>query len=247
MRYRRGYRRRYRPYRRYRRGGARSKYSSKYGASSESNWFTKAMHYGGIAADLAKKIATVAAMVNSEMHIFQSNDTQVPITTGDITLLNPIEVGDGNANRTGATLRMKYLDMNLRFQQDATATSDTTVKWALVLDPNHNNESTPTWADVYTNNSPLSLRKKDNMRKYIVLKSGFTTLGIDDGTTNIPNQRVLHIYQPLDCRTRFTSSSTTGITSTDIENGALYLLISSSQATYGPATTVYWSIGFRDN
>lgn len=195
---------------------------------------------------VAKQVRKVKDMINAEMKQYTA-ETTMSAGGGQVTCLNPIDQGDGHANRDGLTVRNKYLQLNFTVFSNASQTDISQCRVAIVCKKN-NAGAAPVYGDVYDTTGAQdyhSLRTINSARNFFVLREKqFTVNSV--AAYNIPRMRKFSMYIPLDMRTRWEFGSSGG-GAADIQTNGLYVLFYDNSASNFSTCAVTWRIGFYDN
>ena len=80
-------------------------------------------------ASVRADVAYLSTLINSELHTFALNDMGANIdSTGTVTSLNDFVNGDDNANRTGNSTLVRFMNMNLVIKKSSTGPSFETIR-----------------------------------------------------------------------------------------------------------------------
>lgn len=190
----------------------------------------KALYTASKALALAR---TVKALVNVEHKYFDSSTTLNPSTTPTIAQINAIAQGDTANTRDGNTCRMKSLEFRADLGIHASATR-TVVRVIHFL---WNDDTPPTWNDILTANNTVSPLNPNLSGKYQILRDRTITLSSTGAQT-----KSVKSFHKLNKVAKFD-----GAASTDIQTGAVYQLMMSSEGTNVPSVLYYDRIRFIDN
>lgn len=196
--------RRYRPrrFRRYRRRYRRP------------SWFTSARR---TVAPVWKAIKTIKNQLNVEYkHKDPFSQSDQTVTSGsNRLLLNGLTKGDDINHREARQIRMKSVQLALNLEQDSASTF-TRYKVVLLLDrfPNHTTFSA---TDVWDSTAILSMRNRDNRRRFWILKEWTGNLVKTDNTV----KKQIKFYRRFDIKTIYNDADNGTIA--DIESNALFL------------------------
>lgn len=185
---------------------------------------------------LANDVNYIKSRLNTEAKYLDTQATTAPATSS-IVCVNQIAQGTDAFNRVGNKLRVASLQSNLKFNIHGSATA-TVVRCCLVLDKAPNGGGAPGITDVFVSSTPYSLRNVLSMRRFKVLRNFWVRLDTSDPET----MRLM--YKKLNFRTSY--NTTTGAV-TAIQEGALYWMFISDEATNGPTISYNTRLRFIDN
>jgi len=214
-------------------GGFRRKRKQKRYRNYNSN-FT----YGQVLDKVTSDVARLKGLINVE---FKSVDTINDLTvtsTNSIVLINALVVGDDFSNRDGRKVRFKSVEITLNIVQNATPIN-TFMRIMVVIDKQPN-EILLVITDLLTANTMDSHRNLDHRKRFVILRDEVISLS-DAERTNM----TWNYYKQLDMITIYDNSNTGDIT--DITTNAIYLIMTSSEASNGPAVNQAVRMRFIDN
>lgn len=222
--YRRRYYGRYNNYRKYRR---------------QARKYRKIRSYGRLAATGFRMARKALSLVNTE---FKSSDVEISelcSTTPTVVLLNGTQKGDDLNNREGRQIRIKSIQSQLTFTYDTSANGVSLVRYAFFIDKQANGSSTNVANDLF--DDPIDgFRDLNNRKRFVILKTGLVRLNDDD----LP-QRIYRWFKRMNMHTVYDAGNAGNIG--DIHTNALYLFLSSDEATFQPACQGRVRIRFIDN
>lgn len=177
-----------------------------------------------------------------------ANATYAADTTGTVTALNLIAVGDDNVNRDGRQVTMKSIQIRGFLQPQDGSTTASGCRVILVWDNAVNSGAIATIAQILTAATANSFPLVDNANRFTILVDRYYALGAIDTTATTtfaesPTVYPVEIYKKLNCVTQF-SGTTAAIGS--IQNGGLLMVtIGTSAAALGGtfvlATRARWT------
>jgi len=166
-------------------------------------------------------------------------------TTGSVTALNLIAVGDDNNTRDGRQVTLKSVQVKGLLKPVDDDSNDSLVRWLLVWDNAVNSGALPAISDILTTSNALSFPKIDNNQRFTILHDEHFAIGKRSTSATqsfAAGQQVcpVNFYKSLNLETKF-SGTTAAIGS--IQNGGLYLVTIGTQAvnaggTFDAATRV---------
>lgn len=158
-------------------------------------------------------------------------------TTGSITALNLVAVGDDNTTRDGRQVTIKSVQLHgMVFPEDNT-TSNVKCRVMLVWD-NAVNGALPAILDIITIADGVAFPLVNNANRFTILVDRTFAVGKVDNTATTafassPTTFDVEIYKPLNCVTQYIG---TAATIASVGNGGLYLLTIGSGAAGAAAT-----------
>lgn len=194
--------------------------------------------------ELAGKAWTIAnnlrKLINVETKKFDTTNSAVSTSSGTVTILSGVAQGDAVNNRTGNSIRGKYLTGTIKFMQNASATTPTLIRYSIVVDRQHTGDTNPAYTDCYDDADPLAPIEKNTAGRFEVL---YTELFLLQPVGEASNEaHVINVSLPLDFHIRFN-----GTTASDHEHNAIYAMVSDDEATNHPTMDYYYRVGFIDN
>lgn len=170
-------------------------------------------------------------------------------TTGTVTLLNGIAVGDDNTTRDGRQATMKSVQVRGMFSPTDATTIASKGRLLLVWD-NAAAGATATIAAILSAANSASFPLVDNAQRFTILVDRSYVLGPYDTTATqavagSPTNNDVEIYKKLDCVTQYNG---TGATSASIQNGALLMVtIGNTAVNAGGSFQVATRVRFTDD
>lgn len=187
---------------------------------------------------IAKDVRRLKAIVSKPEYKVTETLTTGSVTTSAVfILMNAATRGTDFTNIIGRQATWKSVQLSMRFVHNASATvTSERVNWALVVDKTPPGAA-PTLANIYSN-AEAQFRNLDNRRAITIIKKGSIVLDADDPT------KIVNRYFRINVKTIY--NNTNGGTIADIMSNALYLVLYSTQATYGPDMAVDYRCRFID-
>jgi len=153
-------------------------------------------------------------------------------TTGTVTALNLLAVGDDNTSRDGRQVCIKSVQVRGFVAPIDSSVSNALVRVLIVWDNAVNSGSLPTIAQIMSASNSLSFPLVDNANRFTILVDRAFAIGqVSDTATqafsNGPGAQVLDIYKKMNAVTQY-SGTTAAIGS--IQNGGLYMVTIGSAA-----------------
>lgn len=161
-------------------------------------------------------------------------------TTGSVTCLNLIAVGDDNTTRDGRQVTIKSVQLHGSVRPEDDNTGVTKARVMLVWDNAVNSGTIATIAQILSAATGTAFPLVDNANRFTVLVDRTFTVGaISNVATQTyaqsPTVYDLEVYKKLDCVTQY-SGTTAAIGS--IQNGALLLVTIGSSAAGSAANAL---------
>lgn len=152
-------------------------------------------------------------------------------TTGSITLLNGVAVGDDNTDREGRQVNIKSVQIKGRCHPFDTTTLPTHARIILVWD-NATNGTAPTIADVMTAVNSNSFPLVNNANRFTILRDmSFPIGGISTTASSSyamsPSVHIVDAYLKIGQLTQYVN---TGATAASVQNGGLFMITIGDQA-----------------
>jgi len=194
--------------------------------------------YGQIGAKVYKDVQMLKNLINTEFKEQNQAVTSSPSTTGTVTHLNSIAIGDSESTRDGAQVREKSISVTGHTKLHASAT-DTQVRMVVFIWTNVQGVA-PVVSDILKDGDVDSQINTDNKHNYVILKDWNYTL-----STQVP-RRVFKWYRRIDLKTQWQRGQTGGGSSV-MEHGGLYCITISTEATNTPGQNLNFRIKYIDN
>ncbi len=194
-----------------------------------------------VAVTAMKGVDYLKGLINSEVCLCDTIGTLSPLySVGTVTYLTAIAQADGPNHRTGNSIYVRSIDLNMTHILNASA-ADTLIKYWVVIDTQQNADNAPALADLIqttgTPNAPLSHLNSATVGRFKILTS--RTVALDD-SKGIQVSTKEHIN--LRHHVRFN-----GANSTDIQRGGIFLITVSNQDTNAPNIYYNARIRYHDN
>lgn len=174
-------------------------------------------------------------LVNSEMYKYDLDVTPTVDTTGTVTHLTGIAVGDGDNQRTGNSIFVRGMYIRFSMKINAVATASL-IRILLVRDRQQVADTVPTIADVLEAVTPNAPLNSNSVGKYDILWDRVVALQL----ANLDNK---FLTKFIPCRSHVRFNGTAG---TDIQRNGVYLMIFSNDAN-APTVTYSSRITYHDN
>lgn len=149
-------------------------------------------------------------------------------TTGSVTALNLIAVGDDNVNRDGRQVTIKSVQLKCVIRPIDSAVAENSCRCLLVWDNAVNSGTIATVANILTTAVPEAFPNIDNAKRFTILKDSHIHFGPNTSDTvqltygnSAKNYPTWDVYQKINKVTQY-SGTTAAIGS--IQNGGLLLV-----------------------
>lgn len=181
-------------------------------------------------------VKQIYRMINTEYKVLDNTITTAVSNTGTINSLDVIAVGDNVSNRDSISIRPINLTIRWKCTRHATATN--TLLRINILRGKGENGVALTIPDVYPGNGPIQPKTYDKRFKTQVLWEKLFQFQPDK--TGISGKAVIK----LSGHVTYATGTTNG---TVKEDGGLYLVAQSDEATNTPTMSVNYRLTFTDN
>lgn len=177
-------------------------------------------------------------LVNSELYkadfsfagqAFGSNATFITHLTG-------IAQGDGITTRTGNSIYVRSINVKGSLTWNSASGAGQLCRVSLIMDKQQISDTTPNFTDVYTNGLPFSHLNPNTVGRFSVLWS--KSFQVSATRPDVP----LFLNKAMRHHVRYN-----GTTSTDIQRGAIYLLVTSDATVNYPTLNMESRTSYHDN
>ena len=199
-------------------------------------WYRRKYNAVQLASKALRGLSYVKGLVNSEMFHNTISNTTFPNPLGAIVPLTNIAIGDSAVTRTGNSLFVRSIVMNMNCSQNASALDNTFIRMILFIDTQQVSDTTPVSGDIFATTGPNALVNLDTAGRYKFLKTWEFALSTQNPA------KVIKYYKNIRHHVRYNGSA-----ATDIQKGGLYLALVSSQSTNTPTLAYHARIGYHDN
>lgn len=199
-------------------------------------WYRRKYSPYQMAAYALKGVKYVKGLVNSEMFHNTYSATTYPNHLGTVIPLTNIAIGDSAVTRTGNSLFVRSIVMNMNCSQNAAALDNTFIRMILFIDTQQVSDTTPVSSDIFATTGPNALVNLDSAGRYKFLKSWEFALSTQNPA------KVIKYYKSIRHHVRYNGSN-----ATDVQKGGIYLALVSSQSTNTPTLNYHIRIGYHDN
>lgn len=203
------------------------------------SWYNKKYSVAEIATKALKATHYIKGMINCEKHYKDTVISLAPLQAGTITHLTDISQGDDAGQRTGSTvlLRSIYLDLSAAIGSGPT---NTHLRLAVVMDTMQTG-TPPTVAQIYqtvgTLNAPCSPLNSDNAGRFKILYDKRMLLNTSGSSTAFI-RKYIKLYHHI----RYT-----GPNGTDEYKNNIWLVCLCNEATTPPSINGISRLGYYDN
>ena len=199
-------------------------------------WYRRKYNAMQLASAAWRGVRYVKGLVNSEMFHNTIDNTNNPTPLGTIVPLTNIAIGDSAVTRTGNSLFVRSIVMNMNCSQNASALDNTFIRMVLFIDTQQVSDTAPVSGDIFATTGPNALLNLDSAGRYKILKSWEFALSTQNPA------KVIKYYKNIRHHVRYN-----GPNAQDLQKGGIYLALVSSQSTNVPALTYQIRIGYHDN
>lgn len=200
-------------------------------------WYRRKYNAMQLAGKALSATRYIRGLVNSEMFHYQKTGNSNLFSTGTILPLADIAIGDTHVTRTGNSIFVRSLFLNLLIKSNSTNLNTQFCRVILFTDTQQLQDTTPAVSDVLTTATPNSTLNPDTAGRFKVIKNWQFYI---NQATNPAFQ--IKKYTKLWHHVKYNGSS-----NTDIQRGGLYLLYLSDQAGYTPDIAYQTNLGYHDN
>lgn len=199
-----------------------------------SRWTT----YGRAGAQLWKDVQFLKGIINAEKKYFDSNSSGTVNNTGLVQWVSNVAQGAAGNQRTGNGFKVVSNYMNLEVIIAAAATTSY-FRYILFIDK-ETRGTTPLVTEVLATSSQLAPLNMSNTRRFKILDDRLVSLDING------KQTWKHkMFTKLNDHVKFDTSG--GVAISNAEEGQIFFLLISDQATNVPAYAYYNRIRYYDN
>jgi len=191
---------------------------------------------------LKHDIESLRRMVNAEAKFVKAidNTAHTPSTTPSRIFLHPLSRGTDALDRIGRTIKLDRVSIRATYTQNAAATN-TTLRLVLLWDKTPGG-ATPTYADVFDHaSSPVAHTNLANVKRFVIMKDHLICM--KSGTLTAFGE--FQLEMGLNHHSTCNSGNAGDIT--DVETGALFLFMISTEATNTPSVYLDTRVRFYDN
>lgn len=200
-------------------------------------WYNKRYSAMQMASKALSATRYIRGLVNSEMYHYQKTGTLNFFSSGNILPLTDIAIGDTASTRTGNSIFLRNLYLNLNIKCNPTNLDTTFCRMILFIDTQQVADTTPTLTDILTTSTPNSTLNSTTAGRYKVVKNWEFML--NNGTR--PGLAIKKYFK------LWNHVKYNGPLSTDIQRGGFYLAILSDAASYTPELAYQIKAGYHDN
>lgn len=191
--------------------------------------------FGGaakLAGALAPTLPLLLGLNTETKAINNSSSVTVNDTTGQVLHMTAIAEGTASNQRSGRFIRSRYITSRLHLKMHASATQ-TLVRVVIIIS---SDENAPTTSSFFTSQNALSTINLLYSDRYRIIYDNLVNLDTYNPTA------ALNIFRKPRQRIKFN-----GTASTDYENGQMWMLLLSNEATNTPTVAYYNRFSYNDN
>ena len=181
-------------------------------------------------------VQSIRKLINVETHIWDTTIGATVSSTGSVTHLTEIAIGDTKSTRTGSSVLTKDFALRFTLQKNATAVG-TVVRVLIIRDKQQISDTSPGVTDILNSADVNSHYNAQLSDRFQYLSDQTITLDADD--VLIAKQFKLN---PQGLHVLFNGSS-----GTDIQKNGLYLVLVSNEPTLTPTFNGISRFQFYDN
>lgn len=197
--------------------------------------------YAPIAVQAYKIGSKALEMLNAEKKYYDIAGTattpSTPATTPYyVSLVSALTQGDGPTNRDGSQIRLKSVNVQMRFNINAAATT-TYCRWLIVRDKRVQIGSTPAWTDIYDSVDVTNtfLNIEDQFNRFQIIRSGLVCLNINQNPSASTD-----VWIPCSLPVRYNTAN-------QVIQNDLWLILASDEGTNTPTVSYRYRVRFYDN
>lgn len=222
------------PYRRYYK---KRRYTRRKKATS---WYNRKYSIAQMASKAIKGVNYIRGLVNSEKFKHDISGSQSIGYNGTVTSLVGITQGDGDGARTGNSIYVRSISMKGSIERNSAGSAIQKVRIMWLIDKQQVGDTVPAASDILDTTgsaiAPLSLLNDTTVGRFTILKSRLYNVTSDKPCVTLNwNMSMRH-------HVRFNGSTTT-----DIQKGAIYMLVISDAATNLPTLDRFIRVSYHDN
>lgn len=172
------------------------------------------MTVGQIATKAYAGFKMIKGLVNSELYCKDQNPLIDVAQTnlGKVTPLHNLTIGDSASERTGNSILLKNVYLKVRLSWSTT--NGNQFKYWLIHDKQQQSDTPPTFGDIFNSRDVLSMRNRDTLDRFSVLKQGLIT---QDSDRTVVDLSIYHEFAQHHVKWN-------GPNPTDIQKGGIYLV-----------------------
>lgn len=194
--------------------------------------------YRAAGSQLWKDVKFLKSVINAEKKYFDTSTSGTTSSTGSVTWLSNVAQGTAGNQRTGNGF--KAVASYMQFEGIIAAAATTTfLRYILFIDK-ETRGTTPLVTEVLATSSQLAPLNMSNTRRFKILDDHLVAFDINGKQTWKRDK-----YINLSDHMKFDTSG--GVAISNAEEGHLFLLLISDQATNVPAYAFYHRLRFYDN
>ena len=168
-------------------------------------WYARKYNAMQLASAAWRGVRYVKGLVNSEMFHNTIDNTNNPTPLGTIVPLTNIAIGDSAVTRTGNSLFVRSIVMNMNCSQNASALDNTFIRMVLFIDTQQVSDTTPVSGDIFATTGPNALINLDSAGRYKFLKTWEFALSTQNPA------KVIKYYKNLRHHVRYNGPNATDV------------------------------------
>lgn len=192
----------------------------------------KEITWGQFATKAWSGVQQIRKLINVETHKFDVNGGTTVNSTGSITHITGVAIGDTLSTRTGSSILDRDLHIRIVWQKGVAATI-TVTRFIIVQDKQQIADTSPAVLDILNSADVVSHYQPDIEGRFKILKDITTVLDISN------------VVKAADFKLDLSNVHTgyNGINGSDIQKNGIYILMISNEPTNVP--TISWISRFR--
>ena len=168
-------------------------------------WYARKYNAMQLASAAWRGVRYVKGLVNSEMFHNTIDNTNNPTPLGTIVPLTNIAIGDSAVTRTGNSLFVRSIVMNMNCSQNASALDNTFIRMVLFIDTQQVSDTAPVSGDIFATTGPNALINLDSAGRYKFLKTWEFALSTQNPA------KVIKYYKNLRHHVRYNGPNSTDV------------------------------------
>lgn len=194
----------------------------------------------GMAVAAYRGVQYLKGLVNSELYKLDfdlGSLFSAITTTGQVIHLSAIPIGDGESERTGNSIYLRSINCHAMVYVNSAGSTGQTVRLSLICDKQQRSDTTPSYGDIYSAQTPFSHLNIGHVGKYSVMWSRTFTLSQETlESKNVSFNKALRLH------IRFN-----GAAASDIQKNGIYMTAVSTSATNAPTIQGSVRMSYHDN
>nr|QGF19358.1 hypothetical protein [Antarctic circular DNA molecule] len=202
-------------------------------------WYAKKYNAQQLAMKAWNATKYLKGLVNSELYHYDSTVSATISSTGFLTNLTAIAIGDSSATRTGNSILAKSINYRFKLEINSVVSGSTSVVVMLVQDTQQVADTNPIIADILQTVNPQSLLNLNTAGRFKVISRKNYFLSPSSGGKGA--------YEVSGFHKMYSHIRYNGATTSDTQKNGIYLLAISSEAVNVPTITGTYRLAYHDN